>query len=284
MDLKNTKVNRFTPSEQLPENDYHHSFVITEYKPASNATKSGDAAYVMDMKSSSRHILCCGSDVERDAWVTSLCQEILKFRPRDKGILNELSNIRSAATANSATALTGTVRASPGSPSKWINEAVPRSDSLSHDSPPSSSLSAHPPSASSPKTRERPTLPLRTDSSNLVIATSKDIFDKVESLPSPLRAMLPSSAYMQLDEHDRVMQQKEHPLLKDQVGDILHVAIAAIPKEDSKPSIWNYIKGKGILQVFSSLNQTLIIFLNRGTNEIQGTSSLASQPYFWSPP
>jgi hypothetical protein len=65
---------------------------------------------------------------------------------------------------------------------------------------------------------------------------------------------------MQLDEHDRVMQQREYPLLKDQVGDILHVAVAAIPKEDSKTSIWNYIKGKGMLHVSSS-TQNLTSFV-----------------------
>ena len=262
VDLKHIKVARYAPKET--DNDQCHGFVVTEYEPASSTSKTAEdgMSYVVDMKLVAKHILCCESDQDRDLWVMTICKEILKYRPRDKAILTELSNVQTEGK------ITSKPSDSPGS--RWIGDAIPRTDSLpavpakdnnadsthAYTSPETKQFRPNMESNhqyTSPETKQfRPNLPPRLDSAPKMMAHSPETSRDEPVINSATRPTFS-------EEQDRIMQQKSQPLLKDQVGERLLVAVPQQkePSTLNRPSLWKYIKGKGILDSNITLSSCL---------------------------
>jgi hypothetical protein len=231
VDLKHIKVARYVPKEN--DTDQCHGFVVTEYKPTSSTPKTAEdgMSYVVDMKPVAKHILCCESDQDRDLWVMTICKEILKYRPRDKAILTELANVQTEGKSPAKPS------DSPGS--RWIGDAIPRTDSLpAVPSKDTNNEPLHP--FTSPETKQfRPNLPPRLDSAPKMMAASPEI-SREDQTGSTTRSGFS-------EEQERIMQQKSQPFLKDQVGERLVVAVPPQkePSAMNRPSLWKYIKGKG---------------------------------------
>ncbi len=67
------------------ENDFCHAFML--YDPRSTNTTSS-----LDKQHS---VFCCENDKEREIWLFNIGNEILKYRPKDRLIMKELSDIDS---------------------------------------------------------------------------------------------------------------------------------------------------------------------------------------------
>jgi hypothetical protein len=216
IDLRNCKVSKIPDPDVLSENEHCFAISITEYKPASSTAKpgeSGSQSYSLDMKPVAKHILCAESNADRDEWLKNICQEILKFRPRDWATLKQLSNIET-------------------SPGKVVSFQIDSKPASASSSPTHNSLLRD---SSSSSFRKAPQLPPRSDSSSYAKISD-------ESLKTPT----PTSA-TNTDDQERIVAQDLPLLVKDLVGEILDVSDPSkMISNKARPSIWNYMNRKGM--------------------------------------
>ena len=77
-------VTRLSDNSPSTENDYCHAFMLYESQSSTS-----------DLNLEKQHsIFCCENNKERDLWVLHLGNEIVKYRPKDNTVTNELSDLK----------------------------------------------------------------------------------------------------------------------------------------------------------------------------------------------